>query len=90
MGATRHYNGKYSIQCSARSGLPEVSFTLSGHNFSIGPDDYIFEYDGSCISVFFGNDYSRPLAVIGAVFLRRWFSVFDLVRKTISFAEARQ
>jgi hypothetical protein len=53
MGATRHHNGKYSVQCDARSSLPNVSFTLDGHNFSIGPDDYIFEYQGGCISDFF-------------------------------------
>ena len=32
-----------------------MSFTLTGHNFTIGPYDYILEVQGSCISSFFGK-----------------------------------
>jgi hypothetical protein len=93
MGATRHSNGQYSIQCEARNHLPDVSFTLAGHNFSIGPEDYVFQYEGHCISAFFSNDYpppGGPFAVIGRVFLRKWYSVFDLGTNTISLAKAEQ
>lgn len=92
MGATRHTNGQYSIACDARSRLPDITFTFAGHNFSIGPEEYVFDYEGYCISTFFANDYpppGGPFAVIGRVFLRKWFSVFDLDAKTISFARAK-
>lgn len=87
MGATRHANGQYNIECEARERLPNVTFTLAGHNFSIGPEDYVFEYKGSCHSAFFGNNYE--FAVLGTAFLRKWYSVFDLGAKTISFAKAK-
>ncbi len=91
MGATRQANGQYNIECEARKHLPEVTFTLAGHNFSIGPEDYVFDVKGSCISAFFGNDDPSdcPFAVLGTVFLRKWYSVFDLGAKTISFAKAK-
>ena len=92
MGATRHVNGQYNIECEARKHLPDVTFTLAGHNFSIGPEDYVFEIGGSCMSAFFGRDHlasHRRLAVLGTVFLRKWYSVFDLGTKTISFAKAK-
>lgn len=91
MGATRHANGQYTIDCDAREYLPDVTFTLAGHNFSIGPEDYIFDDDGWCISAFFGNDDSTPdcFAALGTVFLRKWYSVFNLGAKTISFAKAK-
>lgn len=91
MGATRHANGQYNIECEARKYLPDVVFTLSGHNFSIGPEDYVFDIEGSCISAFFGTYQARdcPFAVLGTVFLRKWYSVFDLGTKTISFAKAK-
>jgi len=92
MGATRHSNGQYSIECEKRKDLPDLIFTLGGHNFSIGPEDYVFDYEGACISVFFGNDYpppGGPFAVLGTVFLRKWYSVFDLSTDTISLARAK-
>lgn len=94
MGATRHGDGsgQWDIACEARKHLPDVTFTLAGHNFSIGPKDYVFENEGFCISAFFGNGPSRPnrhFAVLGTVFLRKWYSVFDLGAKTISFAKAK-
>lgn len=99
MGATKDSEGQYSIACSSRSHLPNISFTFSGHPFSISPEDYIFndeEFDdkNTCISAFFGHDLPPPdgygpFAIVGTVFLRKWFSVFNLEAKTISFAAAK-
>lgn len=54
MGAKKGYNGQYSIDCSARDSLPDVTFNLAGYNFSITAYDYILEVQGSCISTFMG------------------------------------
>lgn len=54
MGATKGYNGQYTIDCSKRDSLPDVSFDLAGYSFSITPYDYILEVQGSCISTFMG------------------------------------
>ncbi len=92
MGATRDPNGHYFIECEARAHLPDVTFTLGGHNFSIGPEDYVFNLEDSCISFFFGDDRHSPscsLAIFGTVFLRKWYSVFDFGTNTISFAKAK-
>jgi len=56
MGATKGYNGQYSVECEKRDSLPDLTFTLSGHDFTIGPYDYILEVQGSCISTFMGMD----------------------------------
>lgn len=34
--------------------MPDMTFTLTGHNFTIGPYDYVLEVQGNCISSFFG------------------------------------
>ena len=90
----RQSNGQYYIKCEARKHLQDITFTLAGHDFSIEPEDYVIEDDdgGGCISALFGNDYpppAGPFAVIGRVFLRRWYSVFDLDTKTIGRARAK-
>ena len=54
IGAKKGFNGQYSVECSKRDELPDMSFTLTGQNFTIGPYDYILEVQGSCISSFFG------------------------------------
>lgn len=54
MGAKKGYNGQYTVDCAKRDELPDMSFKLSGYDFSITPYDYILEVQGSCISTFMG------------------------------------
>jgi saccharopepsin len=92
MGAKKGYQGQYSIDCAKRDSLPDVTFTLSGHNFTIGPYDYTLEVQGSCISVFFGMDIPEPagpLAILGDAFLRRYYSIYDLGNNSVGLAKAR-
>ncbi|KAJ9607308.1 aspartic proteinase precursor [Cladophialophora chaetospira] len=93
IGARLQADGHYYIACSTRKRLPDVTFELAGHDFSLGPEDYLLESGDSCISAFFGEDYpppGGPFAVLGTVFLRKWYSVFDIDARTISFARARR
>lgn len=92
IGAKKGFNGQYSVECSKRDSLPNLTFTLSGHDFSIGPYDYILEVSGSCISAFMGMDFPEPvgpLAILGDAFLRRWYSVYDLGTNSVALAESK-
>ncbi|KAI9773401.1 MAG: Vacuolar protease A [Geoglossum simile] len=90
IGAKKSYNGQYTIECNKRDSLPELTFTLTGHNFTIGPYDYILEVQGSCISSFMGMDFpGSPLAILGDAFLRKWYSVYDLGADTIGLAKSK-
>lgn len=60
IGAKKSYNGQYTIECEKRDSLPDMTFTLSGYNFSITSFDYILEVQGSCISSFMGMDIPEP------------------------------
>ena len=92
IGAKKGYNGQYTVECEKRDSLPDMSFTLSGYNFSITPYDYILEVQGSCISTFMGMDFPEPvgpLAILGDAFLRKWYSVYDLGKGTVGLAAAK-
>lgn len=92
IGAKKGFNGQYTIECDKRASLPDLSFTLSGYNFTIGPNDYILEVQGSCISSFMGMDFPEPvgpLAILGDAFLRRWYSVYDLGNNAVGLAQAK-
>lgn len=93
IGAKKSYNGQYTVECEKRDSLPDMTFTLSGHKFSITAYDYILEVQGSCISSFMGMDFPEPvgpLAILGDAFLRKWYSVYDLGKGTVGLAASKQ
>jgi len=92
IGAKKSFNGQYTVECDKRDSLPDMTFTLTGTNFTIGPYDYILEVQGSCISAFMGMDFpapAGPLAILGDAFLRRWYSVYDLKKNAVGLAKAK-
>ncbi|PWY84534.1 aspartic protease [Aspergillus sclerotioniger CBS 115572] len=92
IGAKKGWTGQYTLDCAKRSSLPDVTFTLSGHNFSISAFDYTLETQGSCISAFMGMDFPEPvgpLAILGDSFLRKWYSVYDLGNSAVGLAKAK-
>ncbi|KOS18085.1 Vacuolar protease A [Escovopsis weberi] len=92
MGAKKGFNGQYTIDCSARDTLPDVTFSLAGSKYSLPASDYILELGGSCISTFTPMDMPEPvgpLAILGDAFLRRYYSVYDLGKNAVGLAKAK-
>ena len=55
IGATQGQDGQNVIDCAKKAGLPNLSFSLGGGSFAIGPDDYISDVSGSCVSLLVGQ-----------------------------------
>ncbi|KAJ5338570.1 Peptidase A1 [Penicillium brevicompactum] len=92
IGATKSWNGQYTVDCAKRDSLPDLTFTLAGHPFKISAYDYVLEVQGSCISSFMGMDFPEPvgpLAILGDSFLRRWYSVYDVGNNAVGLAKAK-
>ncbi|KKA30997.1 hypothetical protein TD95_002938 [Thielaviopsis punctulata] len=92
IGAKKGYSGQWSVDCAKKSELPDITFSLAGHNYSLPADDYILEVSGSCISTFQGMDFPEPtgpLAILGDAFLRRYYSVYDLGKNAVGLAKAK-
>ncbi|KIL70023.1 hypothetical protein M378DRAFT_68030 [Amanita muscaria Koide BX008] len=91
IGATKSWNGQYQVDCSKVPSLPELSFYFGGKPYPLKGTDYVLQVQGTCISAFTGLDINLPwgsLWIIGDVFLRRYFTVYDLGRDAVGFAES--
>jgi len=91
IGATKSWNGQYTVDCAKVPSLPDLSFTFDGKDYPLKGSDYILEVQGTCMSAFTGMDINIPggsLWIIGDVFLRRYYTVYDLGRNAVGFATA--
>ncbi|KAI0028301.1 Asp-domain-containing protein [Vararia minispora EC-137] len=91
IGAKRSWNGQYTVDCAKVPTLPELSFYFGGQAYPLKGSDYILEVQGTCMSAFTGMDINLPggsLWIVGDVFLRKYFTVYDLGRHAVGFAKS--
>ncbi|SCZ88529.1 BZ3500_MvSof-1268-A1-R1_Chr10-2g02990 [Microbotryum saponariae] len=92
IGATKSWSGQYTVDCATIPHLPSMSLKFGGKDYELSAEDYILQVSGTCISSFTGLDIPAPLGpiwIIGDVFLRRYYTVYDLGKNAVGFAEAR-
>merc|ERR1712232_982222 len=89
-GATSIAGGKeYTIDCSKVSSLPKLTVTLGGHDFVLEGSDYTLSVSGQCLFAFTGIDVPAPrgpLWIMGDVFMKKYYSIFDYGNKQMRFA----
>ncbi|GLB42265.1 putative aspartic peptidase A1 [Lyophyllum shimeji] len=94
IGGTKTPGGLYVVPCEKVSSLPVLTFWLDNTAYSLTGKDYIFfdKPTGVCVSSFTGADIDLPTGsvwVLGDVFLRKYFTVYDLGRDAVGFALSR-
>merc|ERR1712099_211104 len=88
-GAKLVMGKEYTIDCSKKSSLPNLTITLGGQKFTLSPDDYVLEVSGQCLFAFMGIDVPPPhgpLWIMGDVFMRKYYCVFDYGNKKMRMA----
>ncbi|KAI0335469.1 aspartic peptidase A1 [Cubamyces sp. BRFM 1775] len=93
IGAKKSWNGQYTVDCSKVPSLPDLTFTFGGKPYVLKGTDYVLEVQGTCMSSFTGIDINMPdggsLWIVGDVFLRKFYTVYDHGRDAVGFALAK-
>merc|ERR1711939_491398 len=87
IGAKKGYTGQYTVECSTIKSLPDLTFYFGGKPYTLTAEDYILQVQNQCLSAFTGIDIpGTPLWIIGDVFLRKFYTVYDKGRDAVGFA----
>merc|ERR1719235_3020490 len=77
------------IDCSQVPSLPDLTVTLAGKDFKLSGKDYTLQVQNQCLFAFIGLDMPPsvgPLWILGDVFMRKYYTVFDYGNKRVGIA----
>jgi len=83
---------EYLISCNTSS-LPDLVFTMGGTEFTLTGKDYVISDEGIiCLFGMTGIDIpapAGPLWILGDVFIRKYYTIFDYGQARLGFAVAQ-
>ncbi|XP_004392865.1 PREDICTED: renin [Odobenus rosmarus divergens] len=96
LGAKELSTNEYVVNCNQVPMLPDISFRLGGRAYTLTSADYVLQdpygNDDLCTLALHGLDVpppTGPLWVLGASFIRKFYTEFDRHNNRIGFALAR-
>jgi Eukaryotic aspartyl protease len=90
VGARPNFTGQYTVDCATIDSLPDMVFTMQGKKFTLPGKTAVLQLQGACIFAVMGMDFPKPGPqwILGDVFMREYYTVFNYLDQTVSFAKA--
>jgi len=90
IGAKPNIMGEYTIDCNDIDDVPDIVFTIDGKPYTIPGKSAILQSQGTCLFAFMGMDFPPPGPqwILGDVFMREYYTVFNYLDQSIGFAPA--
>lgn len=83
----------FTLDCSQVSSLPTIDVKFGGKSFPLTGKQYTIEDQGTCLLGLTGIDVPAPrgpLWILGDVFIRQYFTVFDVEHSRIGVAPVQK
>jgi hypothetical protein len=91
VGAHKFLNGEWTIPCKKVASLPDLEVVIGNRTFTIKPADYVINDENEiCLFGMTGIDIpapNGPLWILGDIFIRQYYTVFDWGNKQLGFAD---
>lgn len=89
-GAKANIMGEYTIDCDKVDDIPDIVFAIGGTDYTIPGSKTVIQAQDTCLFAFLATYVPPPGPqwILGDVFMREYFTVFNYHDKSIGFAKA--
>lgn len=90
VGAKSSLTGQYTIDCDEVESIPDITWTIDGVDYTVPGPKLVIQTAGMCLFAMMGMDFPKPGPqwILGDVFMREYYTVFDYENEKIGFAKA--
>ncbi|KAK9410224.1 pepsin A-like [Crotalus adamanteus] len=90
IGGSQDSNGQYIVNCNAINQLPDIVFTINGIEYPVPASAYIRQFQSYCQSGFQDIPFQADFWILGDIFIRQYYCVFDRANNQVGLAPIAQ